>query len=250
MPKVLDPNKFLSEFIAIVTAVQSRYTKLHGLLANESDRVELRRGLAMDMVFRVGVEWEVLQHQWHIAAINKRPKTLIEQQYKVTVDAVNASRGPKVLEVFAPTVRKPRHLNLVQVNKVLDAAGRNITFTNSSDWVKEAKKQLDPSYSDLVKAAGAPPANACVLDLLKGLRNATGHQSAQAMKHLGSLVKKRQQGARIGISGTINEPLVRAENGIGNIGAYLEGRAAANGQTRALFLCSRVVAIAKLLEKM
>jgi hypothetical protein len=219
----LNPTTDLDRFQANLDDSMDRYRRVFEALDSSPDKTDLRKGIAVDAVFRLGAEWENFQHRWQIAAISQDPAKLIAK----TKDAAQR-KVDEVDEVarnlFGVTLSRTLSSNALtreQIETLLDPRQRNVTFSNVGHWLKESKKYLSPDYLRRVQRLDTDVEDSCVVDLLKAIRNAIAHGSQTATTQMNEAVRARID--NVGIDGAANTPLIRPSYRIRDIGTYLHG---------------------------
>src|SRR5690606_25157096 len=107
----------------------------------DKHRLARRRGLVSDLGFRIGTEWELFQHRWHIACISKEPSVFVATLQMKLDAAVGDLPGQGLvpgLTGFRPTY--PKRLTADQIEDLLDGSGWNITFRTLEEWKRETRK--------------------------------------------------------------------------------------------------------------
>jgi len=204
-----------------------------------------------DFAFRLGGEWELFQHQWHIAVISKEPATFVAALQSKLDSAVAALPGHGVvpaLNSFRP--KYPARLPADSIESLLDGSGFNITFRSVPEWKTAAARDFTRTYSSRVTRIANTPEDACVLELVKAVRNFLAHESAQSRATLNACIATRPSSAQSpGLIGASNAGLVRG-NGkrVLDVGVYLQGRAAQGMPRRVTVLTNRLETIASTLR--
>lgn len=237
----LDPNRAIDAFLQRTGASQAQYMRLHDIVYDLEDRAVIRRRLAVDAVFRLGVEWELLLHQWHVAAVSVDPSKLIGRH--VSMIAKENLNLPDVLKaVFHASVthRDVRVLTRRQIENLLDPRDRNITFRDASDWMSAARRDLSPTFVNKVGRIANELESASLLDFLKAVRDYVAHASPDSTARLNRRATLRSEGATEGLVGERNAPLLRPGGGVGNIGTFLSTDLGYPARTRADFIYERV----------
>ncbi|MCM3614602.1 hypothetical protein M3672_09150 [Microbacterium enclense] len=249
---VLDPNKSLDAFLGGVVEMETRYADTYQAVSDHVKnprQLQLRKGLAADFAFRLGSEWELFQHKWHVVAVTSAPDRFVTaQQASLDAGVKKASIDHYVRLLHGGALTVPSKPKQGQVEALLDPRGYNVTFESCETWMTEAARDLDSRYSDKVRGIVATAPDACVLDLLKGIRNALAHGSGGSLSRLNELVKERPSGEKVGLSGSVNDGLKRDTNKIRDVAVYLHGRAPGSAKQRVQKLAQRVREIAEQLR--
>lgn len=243
----LDPNREIDEFRARALRSQQRYQRLSQAIELAPDRSALRKGLAVDAVFRLGVEWELLQHRWYVAAIARDPSKLISSN----LDRIRAIKVQDQLrDVFNVSVdhRSPTRLKQAEIERLVDPQDRNIGFTDMQAWRTAATRDLAPTYIERVCRLADDLPSSSLLDLLKGMRDYIAHNSRDASRRLNKLVSPRGSSDRIGLAGVVNSPLARASYGVRDLGTYLNRDLGYPATNRVDFIHDRVLYLAETLR--
>ncbi|MEO5920183.1 MAG: hypothetical protein ABIQ01_03490 [Pseudolysinimonas sp.] len=218
----LDPNRELDEFIVRSNSSHERYIRVFDALVDSTDASNLRKGLAVDAAFRLGSEWELFQHRWHVACIARDGSRLIAEQESKVADAISKlpTATREVLGVTAGHLSLSR-LTGSQIERLVHPLDRNVVFPDVAAWSRVAKRYLAPPYVGRVQRIQSSIESSSLLDLLKALRNAIAHGSRDSKGRLNRLASARVAGGTEGLAGNRNAPLVRAKYGIADIGTYL-----------------------------
>ncbi|MFB2557075.1 hypothetical protein [Herbiconiux liangxiaofengii] len=249
MPKTLEPNTVLDGFLRNTRASMERYIALYEALEWDKKTLALRRGLTSDVAFRLGSEWEIFQHQWFVAAIHKKQGKFRSNLEKRLHDGLSKAGTGSILEIMRPgSTEMLERLSASQIEQLVDPEGYNVSFKDNVTWIKKADLDLDPSYCTLIRSIASTPSDACIIDLVKGLRNAIAHGSGGSLVKLNSLVRVRQEGEDLGISGDVNKLLVRDTKAVKDISAYLHRYLETKGVRRVVLLHQRIEEIAERLR--
>lgn len=247
----LNPDRELDAFLRQAGNSYRRYVELFDAVGTSPNHTDLRRGLATDAAFRLGSEWESLQHRWHIAAIANGPHRLIQQRLDAVSRKVESlDQGTRTVFSVNVAPSKKTSLTRSEIELLIDDDGRNVTFKDSTDWAKKSDSVLTGASHARVRAIVADESQASVLDLLKALRNVIAHSSSNATELLNLAVRARVDG--VGLVGAENAPFVIPKSSAGDVGKYLHSwirdprfnRFEAEG-TRMSLLHRRVLAIAE-----
>jgi hypothetical protein len=247
----LDPDRELKKFVEQLDDSMERYRKLYDALEGSPEVTNLRKGISVDAVFRLGSAWEIFQHNWHIAAIAQDSSKIIERSETTANNKIEAIDDALVDLYGIKLTKKPqsKHLTKQQIELLLDPSSRNVTFFDMADWVKAARRDMTSSHIAKLQRINSNEEDSCVLDLLKAIRNVIAHGSENANALLTLAVRPRS--SKVGIVGPKNDSLIRAKYAINDIGTYLHGWPAAKPRsadmTRVALLHQRVKDIAQTL---
>jgi hypothetical protein len=249
--RTLNPDAVVDQFINGVGAARDRYLAIYEVLARaEGTDLTLRKSLTADFAFRVGTEWELFQHRWHLAAISKRPATFVSLVQKRLDVGLEKGEARHILEtLWADVTTVHRRLSVDQIDALIDPDGYNVTFKDGQAWAAEAGKHLDPHHADLVRNIVSDPQNESLVALVKAVRNAIAHNSANSLDLLNSHIRSRPVGERGGLVGAINAPLLRDGSvRVRDVPTYLHGWSAAARSRRVTYMATRIVEVAELLR--
>lgn len=263
--RTLEPDTVLDRFLRRTTESFDRYTDLYEAVKYDRTTLSLRQGLSADVIFRLASDWETFQHEWHITAISKKPIKFRQQlQAELEAKLEKVSIRPQleafhVLQAGAPIWTGA--LSGDQISALADPSGYNVTFASNRTWMKQSATNLDPAFADKVRSIASKPEHACVLEVLRALRNVIAHGSAGSLRLLNGCIAPRTKdntstaGGRaddepVGIVGAQNSFLLRSGGTkIQSVPRYLHGDVEANGKTRrATLLIGRVEEIAEMLR--
>jgi len=250
--RTLDPSNVVDDFVARIKDAKSRSDVEYGAIPrNATDKLARQRGLVSDFAFRLGGEWELFQHRWHIAVISRAPTQFITSLQSSLDDAVAALPGHGIvpaLNSFHP--KYPKRLPADTIESLLDGSGYNITFRTVGEWKTATTRDFTKEYSSRVARIANAPDDACVLELVKAVRNFIAHRSTQSRATLNACIAARtvpSQGP--GLVGSPNVGLARGgAKRVLDVGVYLQGRAAKGMPRRVTVLTDRLQAIASTLR--
>jgi hypothetical protein len=136
-------------------------------------------------LLRLAVAWEAYRSDWHIAAVNRDPSTLLKQlQQKALRDVIIP---PKYTDFVTLQAKKiPRHLNIASVKSILDSSGRNVTFSDRADAERRAKAELAPSLRAKILSL---PDDWRLIELLMSFRNLIVHRSSQSVSKVNQSIQ-------------------------------------------------------------
>ncbi|MBT1669994.1 hypothetical protein KK092_11425 [Curtobacterium flaccumfaciens pv. flaccumfaciens] len=249
MAKVLNPDRVIQDFQSRLTDAQDRYEEVYRAVGESGSEknLSLRKGLTTDLAFRIGTEWELFQHRWHIAAISKQPARFIKLQQ----DALDAAmkKNPEIQHIInavSPGVAAvPSRLNVEQIDSLIDPDGYNVTFSDPNAWAEKAAKHLSQDYARKVHDVVGDPEAHCVLILAKSVRNVIAHGSALSREEFNRAVRAAEDDRSPGLKGARNEPLSRGgERDVSNPAVYLHAWISDHGMRRVGYLAARLHTIA------
>jgi hypothetical protein len=243
--RTLDPNRELDDFKDRLESILTRHETIYTLVP--SSEKKLRKTLAVDAAFRIGTEWELFQHRWHIAAISKAPEKFVATvQSDLDRDIAKVKDRLEAIQAGSTTV--PKKLNATQISKLVDPAGYNLTFADTQAWMEKAGAHLTDRFKSLVVAIGTSAEDTCVLDLVRAVRNYVAHGSDSSRERLNQYIKTRPPKGDIGITGSKNKALARDIRGISEIDAYLHSKVGSPAHQRVVVIGKRVLTIAEKLR--
>ncbi|MGN8244764.1 hypothetical protein ACTHAM_001869 [Cellulomonas soli] len=252
MVRTLEPSNVVDDFVAHIRDAKARSDlEYHAIPGNAADRLTRQRGLVSDFAFRLGGEWELFQHRWHIAVISKAPATFVASLQAKLDTAVAELPGHGIvpgLNSFHPEY--PTRLPSDTIESLLDSSGYNITFRSIADWKSATARDFTRPYSSRVARIANTPEDACVLELVKAVRNFIAHGSTQSRATLNACIATRPtltQGP--GLVGASNAGLARGNiKRVRDVGVYLRGSADQGMPRRVTVLTNRLEAIAATLR--
>lgn len=228
-----------------MTSVLDRHEAIYALVPTAEKK--LRKTLAVDAAFRIGTEWELFQHRWHIAAISKAPEIFVATvQADLNRDLVKVKDRLEAIQPGSTTV--PTKPNATQISKLVDPAGYNLTFVDTQAWMDKAGAHLTDKFKKLVVGIGTSAEDTCVLDLVRAVRNYVAHGSDSSRERLNLYIKTRALKGEIGIVGVKNRSLARDVKGISEIDAYLHSKVGSPAHQRVVVIGRRVLEIAEKLR--
>jgi hypothetical protein len=210
----IHPDFIIDDFQKRLDDSAVRYDAVYKAVANArpKDQLRLRKGLTTDFAFRIGTEWELFQHRWHVASIARSPEVFIRQQQQ-TLDlflAKNTAARHILLTLHPDAVQIPSRLTLGTVDALIDPDGYNVTFKDPASWANMTANHLSEEYAAKVKTVVSDRELNCVLVLVKTLRNVLAHGSTASLADLNSAVLMTEGDKGRGLVGDVNRPLARA----------------------------------------
>jgi hypothetical protein len=251
MVRTLNPNAVVDQFTAGVAAARDRYLAIYEVLGDaEGTDLTLRKSLTADFAFRVGTEWELFQHRWHLAAISKHPTTFVALVQKRLDSGLERGEARHILETLwdGATTVHPR-LSVDQIDALIDPDGYNVTFKDGQAWAAEAGKHLDPRHANLVRNIVSDPENESLVALVKSVRNAIAHNSANSLDLLNAHIRSRPGGSKVGLVGQRNGALLRDGSvRVRDVPTYLHRWQPVVRSRRVTYMAHRIVEVAELLR--
>ena len=251
MVNTLNPNSVVDQFINTVDSAHARYLEMYSILAASNlGRLELRKSLTSDLAFRVGTEWELFQHRWHIASISKKPSTFVATIQKDLNDALRKSQAKHILDtLWSNATTIPRRLSAEQIDALIDPDGYNVTFKDGEAWAAKAGLHLAAAHADAVRRVVSSPEDESLVALLKAVRNVIAHNSTSSLEEFNRHVRSRPAGERVGLVGSSNAPLLRdGAARVRDVPTYLHGRGNAASPRRVTVLTTRIMRVAQRLR--
>ena len=248
MVRTLEPAKVVDDFVTRIRDAKARSDVEYKAIPYAAhDKLRRQRGLVSDFAFRLGGEWELFQHRWHIAVVSKEPAAFVARLQDLLDEAVAKLPGHGVVPVlnsFRP--KYPTRLTADTIEALLDGSGYNITFKSVSDWKKGAAQDFTNRYNGRVARIAGNAEDTCVLDLVKAVRNFIAHKSDLSRMTLNERIAARatpSQGS--GLIGEVNAGLARGPGKrVLDVGVYLQGRAAPGFPRRVTVLTDRLASVA------
>lgn len=250
MARTANPNRCIDVFKEEIHQSLVRYRKLETVLSDASEPDEIKKGVAEDAAFRLGVLWETFQGDWHLAAISRDPRSFVGAIQGQLNVKVNDPWARSVIETIEPTaLTVPKHPSMALITKMVDPQGFNVTFSEIKGWTKDAEKNLADNYRARVNTIASDHEASSLLHLVKKMRNLLAHGSASSQEEFRKAVRARAGKARIGLVGTANVALQRdGERGVTDVGAYLRAKTRVSGARRLEVLHTRVSDVAEILR--
>lgn len=246
---MLNPDRVIDDFLKRLREAQDRYEEVYRAVgeSNSPKNLSLRKGLTTDLAFRIGTEWELFQHRWHIAAISKRPARFVQLQRDALESALKKNPEARhIINSVSPSlVSIPSRLNVEQIDALIDPDGYNVTFSDPEGWAEKAAKHLSPDYARKVHEIVGDPEAQCVLVLAKAVRNVIAHGSNLSRGEFNKAVRKAEDSRSSGLKGARNEPLSRGgERDVSDPAVYLHAWIADHSMRRVGYLAARLNTIA------
>ncbi len=250
MPRTQDLNKVINDFQATMSAATERFLLLHDVVTGSGNERSLRKGISTDLAFRLGCEWELFQHRWHLAAISRMPSIFVALKQFELDGALKKSNARHLIEAVSPGATSlPNRLTVEQIDALIDPDGYNVTFKDSESWAAESGQHLDKSHADLVRSIVGDPEDECVLTLLRAVRNVIAHQSSGSRTFLNDCIGPRQGGRGLGIVGSKNQGLQRDRTTeVKDVATYLLATRPGAKRKRVLLLVDRAMEISEKLR--
>lgn len=246
---MLNPDRVIDDFQNRLTDAEDRYQEVYSAVGGSSTakHLPLRKGLTTDLAFRIGTEWELFQHRWHIAAISKQPARFAQLQQEVLDTALKKNSDVRhILNSISPNATTvPARLKVEQIDALIDPDGFNVTFSDPKAWADKAAKHLSAEYAQKVLGVVSDPEAHCVLILAKAVRNVIAHGSSLSRGEFNRAVRTARDLRSPGLKGARNEPLSRAgERDIADPAVYLHAWINDHGMRRVGYLAARLRTIA------
>ncbi|WP_213575409.1 hypothetical protein [Rhodococcus sp. USK13] len=246
MARTLNPDNVVDEFVDDANGSLARFTRLYTLIEGGANahRPE-KQALAADAAFRLGILWETFVHRWHVAAISKSPDVFVARVAgDLGKELAKGELGAKLEALTPGCTAVPDRPTKDQIEGLLDPLRRNVTFKDNETWIKHAKADLDGVYANKVSSIVSTREDACIIALIKGLRNYLAHKSPAGLTHFNALIRAENNG--LGLVGQVNKPLVRAERDARDVAVYLHRTV--GGKRRVEHLYSRVTDVAQAMK--
>jgi hypothetical protein len=177
--------------------------------------------------------WETFRSEWYLAAINKDPSAFRVELALQIETAIRSRLGERLSQIAMSGISLPNHFKVSDVRAILDAEGRNLSFTDGAK-IAVAMKNLAPTWRVAASKLGKDELRTVVL--ATKCRNAIAHRSEMSMAEFNKAVKE--------MVGSRNpyKKLARANSVRRNaIGTYLRARTVpvdGNNWSRAYFICT------------
>lgn len=247
--RTANPNGYLDSFQKQVSESLERYRRLESILDGAKEPDPIKKGVAEDTAFRLGVLWETFQGDWYVAAISRDPSAFVGAIQGQLNAVVNDTWAKSVIESFAPTaLTVPKRPTMAQIVKMLDPQGSNVTFVDVRSWKKDADKHLAGDYRGRVNAIASDTDASSLIHLVKKMRNYLAHGSDTSKDEFNRAARGRAGTQRIGLVGAANAPLQRDGRGVSDMGKYLRARQSANRPRRLEVLHDRLADVAEVLR--
>jgi hypothetical protein len=249
LANTLNPNSVVDEFQSQAELSLQQYEALDQLVTAggaAANILTLRRGLAADTVFRLGTQWEVFQHRWHVAAISKRPtvyRDLIQEQ--LTKGIEKAAIGHIIDAVTPDAASLPARLTVSQIEALVDSEGYNVSFKDCETWMAKSVKHLHADYASKVEAVVTNPEASSLVELLKAVRNVLAHSSTGSLRRFNACARKRAATGSVGLVGAANDGLVRDGHQVRDVPTYVQAWVHATQMRRIRLLHQRIWMVAE-----
>jgi hypothetical protein len=251
MARTANPNDVLDQFVATAESARQRFLQLYSTLsASDASTLSLRKSLTSDLAFRVGTEWELFQHRWHLAAISRRPAVFVAATQKILDEALRKGEARAILDaLWSGATTVPKGLTIEQIDDLIDPDGYNVTFKDGEAWAAKAAAHLEGAYADAVRSIVSNPEDESLVALLKAARNVIAHKSKNSLQELNLRVRSRPPGESIGLVGAANAPLLRDGGArVRDVETYLHSWSYAAQSRRVSVLTRRILEVAEQLR--
>jgi hypothetical protein len=243
-----DPNRNLELFLSDIRLSLDRYRRLEAALEAAGEDNPIRKGVAEDAAFRLGVLWETFQADWYLAAISRDPTAFVDKMKGRLGEAVVDKWAKTVIESFTPgALTIPKNPTVAQIVTMLDRKGLNVTFEDVTAWKKHADSHLGAAHRARVNAIASNTEASSLLWYLKKLRNLHAHGSDNGKEEFNKAARSRGPKEKIGLVGERNRPLQRASREVSDIGRFLRAKTA-DELRRVELLHTRVADVANMLR--
>lgn len=248
MGRTANPNDYLNDFQSAVKDSIARHRRVELALHAAGEPDTVRKSVAEDTAFRLGVLWETFQGAWYLAAISRNQSVFRGYVQGELNSKVQDPWARTALEAIrADALKVPANLKMPQIVKILDPQGFNITFADAKSWNKSAAKHLGPVHAARVNSIASNNEAESLVHLVKKLRNHLAHSSDGSADEFNTAAKARGTGRR-GLVGAANDPLRRDTNRVKDVGRYLRAKTGAGGPQRLEVLYERMVDVSEMLR--
>ncbi|WP_380165619.1 hypothetical protein [Jannaschia sp. R86511] len=156
--------------------------------SNHGKTFDMKMSSALALIACVQ-NWELLLSRWHIRAIVRDSS---EYRKFLTASAANLglSGTPAQLHTagyLATTLHIPSHLTIRQVEAMLDARDRNVTFKSKRDAMSLSARRLAPPH--MAKMRKITDDDWRLLSLAQSVRNAIAHGSGQSLREMNAAIQ-------------------------------------------------------------
>jgi len=135
-------------------------------------------------LLRLAVAFEVFRSDWHVAAINRdsaRFAAFEERRIRASINEKFPATGMHV------RIEVPTHLTLRQVRAMIDADGRNVTFSSPERWIDRVTTHLNGAYRAAV--LDLAPADLLVVNAVVKIRDCVAHQSPSSSNEMNAALE-------------------------------------------------------------
>lgn len=249
MTRTANPNTYLDRFQSKLADGADRYRRLEVSLEHSGETDEIRKGIAEDSAFRLGVLWETFQGDWFLAAVSREPKAFVGVMQGKLNTALHDKWARDTVELINPgALTVPRRPTLRQIERMIDPQGHNITFADSKIWKKSAERHLMGDHLKAIRKIADNPEAESLVHLVKKMRNHLAHSSSVSKNEFNKATKARAPRGRIGLAGPKNNDLKRDDRGISDLGKYLRARPRPAGSPRIEIIHERLSDVSELLR--
>lgn len=250
LSRTRDLDKVINDFQTTMEDATERFLLLHDVVIGSGEERSLRKGISTDLAFRLGCEWELFQHRWHLAAISRMPATFVALKQAELDGALKKSNARHLIEAVSPGATSlPKRVTVEQIDALIDPDGYNVTFKDSESWAAESGQHLDKCYADLVRNIVGEPEDECVLTVIRAVRNVIAHQSSGSRAFLNNCIGARQGAKGLGIVGAKNQGLQRDRTTeVKDVATYLLATRPGGKRKRVLILVDRAIEISERLR--
>ena len=196
-----------------------------------SEKADLSQ-LAQSVFLSQFVAYEVMVSDLFLSYINKDPSQLQNEYEKRIHTSISDRYGPAWTSMIQLEIRKAT--SYAELKELVDADGRNLSFTDANKMKEEANKLLAPKFCNKIKNI---PKNDCeLLDTSKAIRNYISHRSPASRTRMNKLLLKLdQEGINHGLGR-------RSGREVKSAGTFLKAKI--EGKPRVLLYRDRLLQIA------
>lgn len=205
----------------------------------QSPQVDMKRTSSLVLV-GVAQRWERFRSDWQIRAIARDSSTYSATFLESIENSLEKSFKAGVTSGLL-TVRTslPKHLSISEVELLLDASERNVTYGSRKHEEVAARRQLAPEYRDRVFRRTDD--DWLVLDLVRKVRNAISHGSGSSMHAMNAAAAAMSTSSLVLDRALAKGAINITESGIG---AYLYASLPGFSPARIAHLIGRVIEVA------
>lgn len=187
--------------------------------------------LAQSVFLSQFVAYEVMVSDLFLSYINKDPSHLQNNHEKRIRDSISSRYGPAWTSMVQLDMRKVT--SYVELKDLVDADGRNLSFTDVNKMKEEANKLLAPKFRERIK--NLPEDDCKLLDTARTIRNYISHRSPASRARMNQLLLDLDREG-------LNHGLGRTGNEVKSAGTFLKAKI--DGKPRVQLYRERLLQIA------
>ncbi|MDN5724758.1 MAG: hypothetical protein L0G99_02340 [Propionibacteriales bacterium] len=176
-------NMLLDDFQDSVDGVLGHWWTLHELVPKD---LPARRKISEDCLVSLMQLWETFRSDWQVYSVTRDSRRFVQHlEGKLQLEA---ARGISRVPGASVTVHSGLgdHPTTQEIRSILDAKGRNVTYSDRDEHDRAARQQL--ADRQLRKAISLTDDDWRLLNLTKACRNVIAHRSKYSLREFNTAI--------------------------------------------------------------